>query len=95
MKMFKGNSLDTPVMNFSDEGSLSYKFEHLALIFFEEVSMVGCKKFQNIHSRIEQIKGKLITLLALFLSWLLETLINFPHLKTATSSIIVMLMAGP
>ena len=50
LKMFKGNSLNTPVMNFSDEGSLSYKLEHLALIFFEEVSMVGCKKFQNIHS---------------------------------------------
>ena len=56
LRMFKGNSLDTPFINFSDEGSLSYKLEHLALIFFEEVLMVGCKKFQNIHSQIEKKK---------------------------------------
>ena len=58
MKMFRGNSLDTPIMNYSVEGTLAYKYEYLETIFIEEVSMVGGRKAHGINSRIEQLKGK-------------------------------------
>jgi len=59
LSMFRSeNSAETPILTFSDEGSLSHRFEHLSIIFIDEISMVGSKKFQMIHNRMEHLKGK-------------------------------------
>ena len=59
LSMFRSElSSETPVLSFSDEGSLSHQFEHLSVIFIDEISMVGARKFQMMHNRMEHLKGK-------------------------------------
>lgn len=58
LRLFTFDNSSTPAINFSDKGMLQHHYEFLNLIVIDEASMVGGRKFQQMHNRFVDLKGK-------------------------------------
>jgi hypothetical protein len=59
LKMFQlSKAYDEPTLGFNEEANLSYHLDQLELLIMDEVSMIGSRKLQMMHNRLEQVKGR-------------------------------------